>query len=106
MKSERYLGGKDPSSLQIQVFFVCLLCFCFFFCMLLKQLWASLVSQTVKNPPAMQEILAAGFRIERSKTDTLLFHELHDCKASHLDFLVLNFLMEDNMYDIGKLKIQ
>ena len=74
--------------------------------MLLKQLWASLVSQTVKNPPAMQEILAAGFRIERSKTDTLLFHELHDCKASHVDFLVLNFLMEDNMYDIGKLKIQ
>ena len=54
----------------------------------------------------MQEILAAGFRIERSKTDTLLFHELHDCKASHVDFLVLNFLMEDNMYDIGKLKIQ
>ena len=48
----------------------------------------------------------ARFRIERSKTDTLLFHKLHDFKASRLDFLKLHFLMEDNMYYIGKLKIQ
>ena len=53
----------------------------------------------------MQKILAR-FRIERSKTDTLLFHKLHDFKANHLDFLILHFLMEDNMYYIGKLKIQ
>ena len=53
----------------------------------------------------MQEILAR-FRTERSRTDTLLFHKLHDFKASRLDFMKLHFLMEDNMYYIGKLKIQ
>ena len=106
MKSERYLGVRIHRSSDSGVFFVCLFCFCFFFCMLVRQLWASLVSQTVKNPPAMQEILAARFRSERSKIDTLLFHELHDFKASHLDFLILHFLVKDNMYYIGKLKIQ